>query len=617
MRQSSVVWILVCFLASVIAFYGGLTIGWHTGNANVAGAERETNNLRVSPSPPVSESGTETKKLQLEISDLKDRLQKASDAADRQASKITKLEASEKGLRDQLLVSSEAANHNANHEITIPSPHHVDAFDKDHTGKFASGMEFVDRNDFADRFDIGVPLDETTNGNDKVLLLYSDRSAFPDTKHEEPLSVEEATTNCHNLHVVLTHANGRKNQCIAIMGQFESFHVHKYMRVEGNKGKIDPNLPLRYTNRGHQQNGRVSFKIPLIERTKDHWKNLVSYLQSLDTVLDGLKPHLEKAAAHNANNAVIVMVCNFGQSELLMNFICNTRAKGLESVLANVVLFATDQATHDLATSMGITSVYIDAVFAGMPENAAGQYLDNKFRDMMRAKVYCIHLVSMLGHDILFQDVDVIWYRNPLTWFHNETNPHFDFDMYFQDDGNHDLYYAPYAANTGFYYVRNNEKTRYFFNSFLMAGDQILASGSHQIPLITHLSEQASLNGLRVKTWERNQKEFPGGFTFHTPKHKDFMKDLIAGGEGASDTYIFHMSWTENKHNKVKYYEQMGQWYLKDTCVGRLPSDIQGKGGLDCCAADPIVTCHFRDKPSKIPCEDSPAIDKGHKSWWK
>jgi hypothetical protein len=278
------------------------------------------------------------------------------------------------------------------------------------------------------------------------------------------------------------------------------------------------------------------------------------------------------------------------------------------------LLFATDQVTHDLAKSLGITSVYIDSIFAAMPKNAARQYADHTFRDMMVAKVYCIQMVSMLGYDILFQDVDVVWYQNPIPWFHNKTNPQYGFDMYFQDDGNHALFYAPYSANTGFYYVRNNERTRYFFNSFLMLGDRILSSGSHQIPLIAHLSEQASLHGLRVKTWDRNRKEFPGGFTFHTLKLKGFMKDLVSAGESAArDTYIFHMSWTDSKVNKIKFYQQMGEWYLEETCASRSFSEIKGK---DCCTAAPIVTCHYRDKPSKIPCKDSPPIDKGKASWW-
>ena len=283
--------------------------------------------------------------------------------------------------------------------------------------------------------------------------------------------------------------------------------------------------------------------------------------------------------------------------------------------MSSIILFSTDEKTHDLAKLMGITSVYLGSIFGSMPERAAGQYADKTFRDMMIAKVYCIQMVSMLGYDILFQDVDVVWYQNPLAWFHNTNSPHYGFDMYFQDDGNHALFYAPYAANTGFYYVRNNEKTRYFFNSFLMHGDRILASGSHQIPLIAHLSEHASLHGLRVKTWNRDEEQFPGGYNFHSRKQKDFLKDLMSGNAIKRDTHVFHMSWTNSKVNKVKFYQQMGEWYLQDTCANREASNIE-VAASGCCAAEPIVTCHFRDKASKVPCKDSPPIDKGQGSWW-
>ena len=197
------------------------------------------------------------------------------------------------------------------------SPHNSDIFRKQHTGKFASGLQFVDRDDFASAFDTGVPLDETTKENDQVLVLYSDPKAFP-KESSGVLSVEEATANCLEMHVVLTHT--RQQQCIAIMGQYESYHIQKYMRLTGERGdKIDKNLPLKYVGRGLQQNGRPSSKIPTIDAQKENWNTLISYLQSLDKALEDLEPLLETVASHNDNNAIIVMVCNFGQSELLLN----------------------------------------------------------------------------------------------------------------------------------------------------------------------------------------------------------------------------------------------------------------------------------------------------------
>ncbi len=254
-----------------------------------------------------------------------------------------------------------------------------------------------------------------------------------------------------------------------------------------------------------------------------------------------------------------------------------------------------------------------------MPKDAAREYGDIVFQRMMLAKVYCVHLVSMLGHDLLFQDVDIIWYKDPLEFFHNNEgdnheNPLENYDIIFQDDGNRGLYYAPYAANTGFYYVKNNPKTKSFFNSLLFSGDMILSTFSHQIALVQVLSEHASLYGLQVKIWDRHTNEFPGGHFFH--QRFDSMKQIV---RGELTPYIFHMSWTENKSNKVKFMQQMGMWYARDSCRNKSMAELKSDSGtksLDCCLAQPLVQCHFKDKPSIIPCPDSPFIDAGGQSFW-
>ena len=67
--------------------------------------------------------------------------------------------------------------------------------------------------------------------------------------------------------------------------------------------------------------------------------------------------------------------------------------------------------------------------------------------------------------------------------------------------------------------------------------------------------------------------------------------------------------------------EQMGEWYLQGRC-GKTASESD-EGGNDsnknantCCAAQPFVKCHYRDKPSINSCSDSPPKDEGGKSFW-
>jgi hypothetical protein len=245
-----------------------------------------------------------------------------------------------------------------------------------------------------------------------------------------------------------------------------------------------------------------------------------------------------------------------------------------------------------------------------MPKEAARQYADPKFTKMMMAKVYCVQMMAMLPVDFLFQDVDLVWFKDPLTFFHNTTHPWHHFDIYFQDDGNHALFYAPYSANTGFYYVRHNDRTQYFFNSMLLSGDLILGTHSHQIALIALLNEHASMYGLKTKILSRDDDDFPGGHHFHN--RKPWMREFF---QGIHTPYIFHMSWTSSKVNKRKFFEQMGQWFLDDKCPGKSLAQIGGDAN-SCCLAEPAFKCHFRDKASLYACKDSEPIDKGRASFW-
>lgn len=495
------------------------------------------------------------------------------------------------------------------------------------------GMTRVDRNEFAALFPMGVPLDPSSPQNDQVVILHNSPRSLPTDPFAAAeassqttiplLSAADATENCDNLHVVLTDHNLKRRQCVALMGQYEAFHLQKFMRLP-QSGKLDPHLPLRLVNRGAHQSGRKSTKTPTMEQTMQAWSTLTPYLQNITQTLDKLRPI---AASVAVDNTIVVMVCNHGQSELLLNFACAARARGLDTALEAVLVFATDEETRDLAIGLGLSVFYDPVVFGEMPKEAARAYADVKFRAMMMAKVYCVQLVSMLGYDLLFQDVDIVWLRNPLEYFHNDTSSANDevspdyYDVYFQDDGNHAIYYAPYSANTGFYFVRHNDKTRYFFNSLLLAGDLILTTKSHQIPLVALLQEHASMYGLKVKIFSRLENDFPGGHAYH--RRKDFMKDYFAGHV---NPYLFHMSWTKSKINKGKFFEQMGEWYLRDTCAQKTAQHIldlpdgtsvnQQSLVEPCCMATSVVKCHFRDKASKIPCNDSPAIDKNGRSFW-
>lgn len=224
-------------------------------------------------------------------------------------------------------------------------------FPSDLFGNYVIDMGSVPKADFVHFVDPGVPLDPPRPGSENVLLLYAHEKAKPNTA---TMRMPEAVENCHQLNVILADHSGHNQQCFAIVPQYESYHIQKWMRVDLESHKLDATQPLQHVARGLvARSGRNAFRPPPLSDTRQHWSFLQSYFENLSTVLEEVDSILKRIAK---NNTVIVMVCNFGQSELLMNFVCSARSRGFD--LSNVVVFTTDQETTDLADGLGLATYY-------------------------------------------------------------------------------------------------------------------------------------------------------------------------------------------------------------------------------------------------------------------
>ena len=235
---------------------------------------------------------------------------------------------------------------------------------------------------------------------------------------------------------------------------------------------------------------------------------------------------------------------------------------------------------------------------------------DQTFASMMFAKVLCVLYVSLSGYDVLYQDVDIVYYRDPLDFFREYGSGSENYDIIFQHDGSSQPRYAPYSSNSGFFYARSNKKVQYLLTSLLYHGDLIRKTRSHQQVLNQLLLEHSSQFGLKVKVLDRhNYNQFPGGWHFnfdHSTMHRIISGEL--------QPYIFHMFFTDGKETKVKFLKQFGEWYVQDECRDRL---LGGVASEKCCSVKPLITCYFKDKPSVIPCNDSPAHEQNGDSFWK
>ena len=237
------------------------------------------------------------------------------------------------------------------------------------TSKYMNGVTRVSKDAFVKKIDYGPPMDAETDKNSEVLLFYNNNKSLPtkqEYKHQVQydsglgvglLDVESATQNCDTMNVINVDSPGNTAQCVAIVGNYQGYQVQRWMRVPVNGGKLDPTEPLRAISRGLDKNGQEQFKPPDETNIKKHWDMLKTYFEGFEETMEELKKVAEQVAIQNT---VIVMTCNMGQSELLMNFVCNAKAKGLD--VSNVLVFPTDQETKELAEGLGLATFYDEKV---------------------------------------------------------------------------------------------------------------------------------------------------------------------------------------------------------------------------------------------------------------
>jgi len=257
--------------------------------------------------------------------------------------------------------------------------------------RFAFGAARTTRTEFLEKFDGGFPdslRDEAANS--EVLIIYNNKKSVPTAQREQTifddgdgfpkLNVDDATQNCENLHVVSTKAAWDAPQCLAIVGQYSSFHIHQWMRIDGKKA--DMSLPLKPVSRGQMASGKDEFAVPGLAAIRKGWNFLSLYMKNFAQISSELRPIVRRVA--NANKTIIVMVANLGHADLLINFVCNARAKNFD--ISNILVFVTDKETYNIAIGLGLAAYHDSLNFSKISIDEAKIYGDHTFREIMFVK---------------------------------------------------------------------------------------------------------------------------------------------------------------------------------------------------------------------------------------
>lgn len=225
--------------------------------------------------------------------------------------------------------------------------------------------------------------------------------------------------------------------------------------------------------------------------------------------------------------------------DLLLNLLCSAQA--IPTVDMNDFVVFVGQPEHiAVVESLGARAFFHEAL-GTMPRHAAALYADRTFAKIMWLKVTAVYIAVNSGFNSLFQDVDLVWMRNPIPYLDSLV----DYDLVFMDDGARTPRFSPYFTNTGFYLVRHNERSCFMFERLIRSVGEISYTASHQATLIRHLTESIALVNLQIKVLPDTL--FPSGRMYH--EQKEFVQDVV---EHRKTPYVWHMCWTDHKGQKVQ-----------------------------------------------------------------
>jgi hypothetical protein len=255
--------------------------------------------------------------------------------------------------------------------------------------------------------------------------------------------------------------------------------------------------------------------------------------------------------ADNAMKDVVLVGVTFADKEMLWSFMCRARALGV----TNVLVAAFDQAVYKAALVRGLPVFYAGAPAASLTEDVQVE--------TTKLKVQVVVQVLQQGFNVLWSDVDVVWFQNPLPRVaayktgtlvvaSNEPNMHLP--------GN-----GGGRVNAGFFYAQANRATMHTFQDLVRyAGgsqpEQVLFSqvlcgrGAQRRAGAT---ECTAPNGLRTSFLDR--RTFANGLVHGYWEHPNVTQVATSNG-----VYVLHNNWIHETDNKVRRQKAKRVWFYND-----------------------------------------------------
>lgn len=244
---------------------------------------------------------------------------------------------------------------------------------------------------------------------------------------------------------------------------------------------------------------------------------------------------------------VVGMTCDHRFSRLFENWVAACDRFAIEC-RSHTIVFATDVDARQVAQRLGFV-VYHDEeseLLAAMTESRS--YGDVKWVEYMYHQNWVIGNLLKFGRDVgvdvLFQDVDVVWRRDPLPTLSEAAAAGVDIQIMYDGPNRR---FQPMYGNSGFMYFQNSVSVRDFWDEVYSRHDMVGYFRSQQEPLNVLLAAHAH-RSLHVVVLD--EERFANGHLY------------CGGRTPPADPWVVHHSWTANLEEKLKRYIDSELWFL-------------------------------------------------------
>ncbi len=286
------------------------------------------------------------------------------------------------------------------------------------------------------------------------------------------------------------------------------------------------------------------------------------------------------------SNEIVAMSFNAPYSLLFRNWHASCVANGID-VRHQTLLFPMDPEADRIGSELGYRTYYDPESYGGFGRSAEVRFGDHQWIDCLFMKNAAMGDLLACGLDVLFQDVDIVWKKNPLPLLRNQGATG-EWDFMFHKAAIHGKF-QPLYYNSGFVYARSNEFSRLTWDKIVDYQRYVYAYGSQQAPVNTVMNTYRE-RGLRTRALDPD--EFVNGHLLRRHPKRGETK-LFA------DAYILHANWTSGLEQKLDRLRKIGFWHLDDRenarpdDADRLPTRETPHGDHAQCVVSDQLGCIF------------------------